>query len=55
MGRPAWWMKKLTGREPMKSPGAPSHLKEIERRIWAEIRTGAPANRQPQPLGYLRR
>ncbi|MGJ6121476.1 IS3 family transposase [Mycolicibacterium sp. Y3] len=26
MGRPAGWTKELTGRSPMKSPGAPSHL-----------------------------
>ncbi len=25
MGRPAGWMTELTGRSPMKSPGAPSH------------------------------
>ncbi len=31
MGRPAGWMKDLTGRSPMKSPGAPSHRREIER------------------------
>ena len=40
MGRPAGWMKALTGRELMKSPGAPSHRREIERRFWAVIKTG---------------
>ena len=33
-------MKALTGRELMKSPGAPSHRREIERRFWAVIKTG---------------
>ena len=40
MGRPAGWMKALTGRESMKSPGAPSHRREIERQFWAVIKTG---------------
>src|SRR6476660_3045108 len=30
MGRPAGWMKDLTGRSPMRSPGAPSHRREEE-------------------------
>ena len=40
MGRPAGWMKELTGRSPMKSPGAPSHRREVEREFWAEIAKG---------------
>ena len=40
MGRPAGWMKDLTGRSPMKSPGAPSHRREIEREFWKQIATG---------------
>ena len=40
MGRPAGWMKELTGRSPMKSPGAPSHRREIERAFWVEIARG---------------
>jgi IS30 family transposase len=40
MGRPAGWMKALTGRSPMKSPGAPALRREIERRFWAEIARG---------------
>ena len=39
MGRPAGWMKALTGRDLMKSPGAPSHRREIERRFWAVVKT----------------
>jgi len=40
MGRPAGWMKELTGRSPMKSPGAPSVRREIEREFWCEIAKG---------------
>jgi len=40
MGRPAGWMKELTGRSPMKSPGAPSHRREIEREFWKHVATG---------------
>jgi IS30 family transposase len=40
MGRPAGWMKELTGRSPMKSPGAPSLRREVERAFWLEIAKG---------------
>lgn len=40
MGGPAGWMKELTGRSPMKSPGAPSHRREVEREFWGEIARG---------------
>ncbi len=40
MGRPAGWMKELTGRSPMKSPGAPSHRREVERGFWDRIAAG---------------
>jgi IS30 family transposase len=40
MGRPAGWMKALTGRSPMKSPGAPAHRREVEREFWREISKG---------------
>jgi hypothetical protein len=40
MGGPAGWMRELTGRSPMKSPGAPSHRREVEREFWAEIGKG---------------
>jgi len=36
-GQPAGWMKELTGRSPMKSPGAPSHRREIHRQFWVEM------------------
>src|SRR3954471_10951618 len=37
---PAGWMKELTGRSPMKSPGAPAHRREVERLFWDEIARG---------------
>jgi IS30 family transposase len=40
MGRPAGWMKELTGRAPMKSPGHPTHRREVERLFWREIVKG---------------
>jgi hypothetical protein len=40
MGRPAGWMRELTGRAPMKSPGKPSHRREVERLFWREITEG---------------
>jgi len=40
MGRPPGWMKELTGRSPMRSPGAPSHRREVERGFWGEITKG---------------
>jgi IS30 family transposase len=40
MGRPAGWMKELTGRSPMKSPGAPSLRRDVERLFWREIAKG---------------
>jgi len=40
MGRPAGWMTELTGRSAMKSPGKPSHRREVERWFWQEIAKG---------------
>ena len=40
MGRPAGWMKALTGRSAMKSPGAPSLRRDVERLFWCEITRG---------------
>jgi hypothetical protein len=40
MGRPAGWMKELTGRSVMKSPGKPSHRREVELWFWREIAKG---------------
>jgi len=40
MGRPAGWMMELTGRSPMKSPGAPALRRDVERSFWREITKG---------------
>ena len=40
MGRPAGWMKELTSRAPMKSPGKPSLRRDVERLFWRGIATG---------------
>lgn len=51
MGRPAGWMHKLTGRGAMRSPGAPSHRREIERRFWEQIATGITSERAAEAVG----
>lgn len=45
MVRPAGWMKQLTGRDAMRSPGAPSHRREVEREFWQRIATGITSER----------
>ena len=40
MGRPAGWMTEFTGRAPMKSPGHPTHPREVERLFWRDIAKG---------------
>ena len=40
MGRPAGWMKELTGRSLMRSPGAPSLRRDVERLFWREVAEG---------------
>ena len=40
MGRPAGWMKELTGRSPMKSPGKPSLRRDVERLFWRKVAEG---------------
>ena len=51
MGRPAGWMKELTGRSPMKSPGAPSHRREIEREFWRVVATGVTSEQAAVAVG----
>ena len=51
MGRPAGWMKELTGRSPMKSPGAPSHRREIERAFWVEVARGLSSENAATAVG----
>jgi hypothetical protein len=40
MGRPSEWVKEFSGRAALKSPGAPSHRKEIQKLFWLEIAKG---------------
>lgn len=40
MGRPSDWMKEVTGRAPMRSPGHPGHTRSKEREFWEVIATG---------------
>jgi len=40
MGRPAGWLKELTGRSAMISPGAPATRRSIEREFWRKIAEG---------------
>ena len=51
MGRPAGWMKELTGRSPMKSPGAPSLRREVEREFWRVIATGVTGEQAALAVG----
>lgn len=51
MGRPAGWMKALTGRSAMKSPGAPATRREIEREFWRVIATGVTSEQAAETVG----
>ena len=51
MGRPAGWMHKLTGRGAMRSPGAPSLRREVERQFWEQIRTGITSEKAAEVVG----
>ena len=51
MGRPAGWMKHLTGRDAMRSPGAPSLRREVERQFWAQIATGVTSEKAAEAVG----
>ena len=51
MGRPAGWMKELTGRSAMRSPGAPAHRREVERLFWREIAKGLLAEEAANAVG----
>ena len=44
-------MTELTGRSPMKSPGAPSHRKEVERQFWREVATGVTSEEAAARVG----
>src|SRR3954462_15551542 len=51
MGRPAGWMKELTGRSAMKSPGKPSHRREVELWFWREIAKGLSSDEAARAVG----
>ena len=51
MGRPAGWMTSLTGRSAMKSPGAPSHRRQVQREFWIEIAKGLWAEDAAEVVG----
>ena len=51
MGRPAGWMQKFTGRAAMRSPGAPSLRREVERQFWGQIATGITSEKAAQAVG----
>ena len=51
VGRPAGWMTELTGRAPMKSPGAPRHRLEVERLFWREIVKGLSSDEAAAAVG----
>ena len=40
VGRPAGWLKELTGRNPMISPGHPGTRRSIEREFWKHVAHG---------------
>jgi IS30 family transposase len=40
VGRPSNWVKEVTGRAPMRSPGHPGHRRAIERAFWDKIAEG---------------
>jgi len=44
-------MKQLTGRDAMRSPGAPSHRREVERQFWAQIATGITSEKAAEAIG----
>ena len=51
MGRPAKWMQKLTGRSAMRSPGAPSIRREVERQFWKQIVSGITSEKAAEAVG----
>ena len=44
-------MHKLTGRGTTRSPGAPSHRREIEQRFWEQIATGITSEKAAEAVG----
>jgi len=44
-------MKELTGRAPMKSPGKPSHRRDVERAFWRRVAEGASSQDAARVVG----
>ncbi len=44
-------MKELTGRSALKSPGRPSHRREVERLFWKQIATGVTSEQAAAAVG----
>jgi transposase, IS30 family len=40
VGRPSDWVREVTGRRPLRSPGQPGHRREFERRFWDRVAEG---------------
>jgi hypothetical protein len=51
MARSGKQVYRLTGREAMYSPGAPSLGHEIERRFWQQIATGITSEKAAEAIG----
>jgi hypothetical protein len=51
MGRPSEWVKGFSGRAALKSPGAPSHRREIQQLFWLAIARGLTSEAAAAPLG----
>ena len=50
MERPAGWTQKLTGRVAMRSPGAPSLRREVERKFWKQSATGVTSEKAAEAV-----
>lgn len=53
MGRPAAWMKQLTGRDAIHSPGSFAPRREVARHFWVQIATGITSERAARAIGVL--
>jgi IS30 family transposase len=51
MGRPAGWMRALTGRASMKSPGKPTLMRDVQREFWRTIATGVTSEEAAVAVG----
>jgi hypothetical protein len=51
MGRPAGWMRALTGRASMKSPGKPTLMRDVQREFWRRIATGVTSEEAAVAVG----